>query len=67
MNPRNMLIIAVLMLIVGAVLPFLLVLRVIPSTFFLNFFAYGVSVGGLFLGVVGTAQYLRKQDRGDYR
>ena len=66
MNPRNLLIIGFLMVVVGAVLPFLIVIRLLPSTFLLNFIAYGVSVGGLFLGVLGIAQYVHKHDRGDY-
>lgn len=52
-------IIGFLMVLAGAVLPFLIVLRILPSTFFLNFFAWGVSVAGLFLGVIATAYYVR--------
>jgi hypothetical protein len=40
-----------------------MVMRVIESTFFLNFFAWGASVSGLFLGFIGVATWtkLRKE------
>ena len=66
MKTNRLLFIAFLMVLAGAVLPFLMVIKVVPSTFLLNFIAYGVSIGGLFLGVIGTAQYVGKRDRGDY-
>ena len=37
----------------GALLPFLMVLGVLESTFFLNFFAYACQVSGLFVGMYG--------------
>ncbi len=43
----------------GALLPFLMVMRLLPSTFFLNFFSYAASVSGLFLGLLGIAIYVR--------
>lgn len=48
-----------LLVLTGAVLPLLMVLRVVPSTFFLNFLSYSASVAGLFLGVLGGALYAR--------
>ena len=66
MKTNRLLFIAFLMVLAGAVLPFLMVIKVVPSTFLLNFIAYGISIGGLFLGVIGTAHYVRRQDRGDY-
>lgn len=66
MNPKKMLIIASVMLVVGAVLPFLILIHLVPSTFLLNFLSYGVSVGGLFLGTIGIAHYVRKEDGGQY-
>lgn len=58
--------------LLGAILPFLIILGFLPSTFFLNFLAYGVSTAGIFLGVIGVATYVRKhrppeeEDWGDY-
>ncbi len=47
----------------GAVLPFLMVMRIVPSTFVLNFIAFSTSVIGIFLGVIGVAMHtgLKKQ------
>jgi hypothetical protein len=43
----------------GIVLPFLMVIKVLESTFFLNFFSWGASVAGLALGTIGFAMYAR--------
>lgn len=43
----------------GLVLAWLLVLHILPSTFFLNFISYFSSVAGVYLGVIGTALYVR--------
>lgn len=57
--PFNRLIaIGFLCVLAGAVLPFLIVIQWIESTFFLNFFAFAVSMVGIFLGVLGTATYV---------
>jgi predicted membrane channel-forming protein YqfA (hemolysin III family) len=47
------------LLLLGAVLAWLLVLRIIPSTFLLNFLSYTASVAGLFMGLVGVVLYVR--------
>ncbi len=44
----------------GVVLPFLMVLRLLTSTFGLNFLAFICQVGGLFLGLIGLANYARR-------
>jgi len=44
-------------MLLGIVLPFLMVIKVLESTFFLNFFAWGASVAGLALGTIGFAMY----------
>ena len=67
MSPRLMIIIAFLMVLMGAVLPFLMVIKVLPASLLLSFISYGVSVGGLFLGIVGAAHYVRDRDWRDYR
>jgi hypothetical protein len=65
-------VIAVILLVIGAVLPFLMVIRVLESTFFLNFLSYVASVAGLFLGFIGIAMYVgeargkKKDDWHDY-
>jgi mannose/fructose/N-acetylgalactosamine-specific phosphotransferase system component IIC len=47
------------MVLLGAILPFLIVLKVLPSTIFLNFFSYILSVAGLMLGIAGLAYAVR--------
>jgi hypothetical protein len=62
-----LILIGFVMVLLGAILPFLMVMRIITSTFFLNFFSYGMSVLGLFLGLIGSAyfvRYHRRKNRG---
>jgi hypothetical protein len=42
-------------MLLGIALPFLMVIQVLESTFFLNFFSWGASVAGLALGTIGFA------------
>jgi hypothetical protein len=58
-QPVYLMIFAFILLLVGWILPFLMVIHVIPSTFFLNFFSYTVSTIGLIVGVVGAVYYVR--------
>ncbi len=60
---RLFILIGFLLVLAGAVLPLLMVLTILPSTFFLNFFSYSASVAGLFLGVLGGALYARATRR----
>lgn len=66
MKPRNILAVGFALVLSGAVLPFLILMGVFPSTFFLNILAYAVSVSGLILGVVGAAQYVNRRDDEHY-
>ena len=55
------------LVLLGAILPFLMVMKILTSTFFLVFFSYTASVGGLFMGVAGVSylvRYRKKKDRG---
>jgi hypothetical protein len=61
--PWGLILIGFVLVLIGVVLPFLMVIRAIPSTFFLNFFAYGASLTGLFLGIIGASTYMRNRDR----
>ena len=58
-SPRLLLSLGVILLLLGVVLPFLMVMHVLESTFFLNFFSWGASVTGLALGTIGFALYVR--------
>ena len=72
MQMYRLLIIGFVLVLAGAVLPFLMVLRVIEPSFLMSFVSYAASVGGVFLGVLGVAQYVgthrqRDQDEYDWR
>lgn len=53
-DPRILLPVAFVLLMVGFILPVLMVMQMLPSTFFLNFFAYTASFLGLMLGIIGA-------------
>ncbi len=61
LSPWMMIGIGFLLVLFGAVAPFLMVMKILPSTFFLNFLAYAASLSGLILGVVGSLMYIRKR------
>lgn len=61
--PERLIVAALFMLLFGCVMPFLMVIKVFESTFFLNFLSYGMSVAGLLLGIVGIAMLRTKQKR----
>ena len=63
-NPRFLLSLGVILMLLGVILPFLMVIHVLESTFFLNFFSWGASVAGLSFGTIGFAMYakVRKRD-----
>ncbi len=58
-SPHFLLILGVLMMLLGIVLPFLMLIQVLESTFFLNFFSWGLSVAGLAFGTIGFAMWSR--------
>ena len=58
-SPRFLLSLGIVLMLLGIVLPFLMVIKVVESTFFLNFFSWGASVAGLTLGTIGFAMYSR--------
>jgi uncharacterized membrane protein len=52
-SPRLFLGLGLFLMMLGIVLPFAMVIHVIESTFFLNFFSWGASVVGLALSMIG--------------
>jgi uncharacterized membrane protein YqjE len=58
-DPRSYILLGFVLVLLGFVLPFLMVLRIVESSFFLNFLSYGASVAGLLLGLIGAAWYIR--------
>ena len=47
------------MMLVSMVLPWLMVLQILRSTFFLNFLAYGLSVAGMLIGFIGMVSIVK--------
>jgi hypothetical protein len=60
---KTLLIVGLGLVLLGAVLPFLMVMRIIPASFALSFLSYGASVIGLFLGLIWAAMYAGKHRR----
>jgi len=58
-NPKRLILIGFFLVLAGAVLPFLMVIQVLESTFLLNFFSFFATMAGLLLGMVGAATYVR--------
>ena len=58
-NPFLLIIIGFVLVVAAAVLSWLIFLHILPSTYLLDFFTFGMSVLGLFLGLVGAALYVR--------
>ena len=57
-SSRGIILIGFVLVLLGFLLPLLIVIKVLESTFFLNFFSFIASVVGLFMGLLGTAQYV---------
>lgn len=60
-SPRLLLSLGLFLMLLGIVLPFLMVIQVLESTFFLNFFSWGASVVGLALGTIGFATWSKNR------
>ena len=56
-NPRFLLVLGIILMLLGIALPFLMVIHVLKPTFFLNFLSWASSVGGLAFGTIGFAMY----------
>lgn len=62
-NPKRLIAIAIGMLLFGCIVPFLMTIKVIESTLFLNFLSFGLSTLGLFLGIAGVSVLKVKQGK----
>ena len=58
-HPWKLLVVAFVLLLLGVLLPLLIVLGLLPSTFFLNFLAYVATFSGMILGLIGSVLYAR--------
>jgi membrane associated rhomboid family serine protease len=64
-SPIGLMIIALILLLLGVVMPFLMMMQLLQSTLLLNFLAYAASTGGLVLGIVAVSLYWRPEDKED--
>jgi uncharacterized membrane protein len=60
-NPFKLIIVAIVLLLMGAILPFLMVMGLLESTLALCFMAGLSSPAGLILGVIGIAMHMRSR------
>lgn len=61
LNPKLLVVLGVLMMVVGGVIiPLLMVIHALESNWFLIFGSYAVSVSGLYLGIIGMARVVHK-------
>ena len=58
-SPRFLLSLGLILMLLGVLLPFLMVIHALESSFFLNFFSWGASVAGLAFGTIGFAMLSR--------
>ncbi|MBC7879503.1 MAG: hypothetical protein H7Y59_20235 [Anaerolineales bacterium] len=54
-SPRLLLALALTLMLLGIIFPFLMVIHVIPSSFFLNFLSWGSTIVGWALGMIAVA------------
>ncbi|HSM25383.1 MAG TPA: hypothetical protein VK856_11015 [Anaerolineaceae bacterium] len=59
LTPTQFVFLGLFLVILGVVLPFLMVMGVLESTLFLNFFSFFISLAGIIMGVIGSAYYVR--------
>lgn len=57
-NPVVMMIVGTLLMILGVILPLLMVIQVVRSTFLLSFFSYGASLAGMVIAFLGLFTYI---------
>ncbi len=63
MNPRRLIFLGFLLVLAGAVLPFLMVIRLLDASLWLSFVSYGSSVSGMFVGLLGAASIIGERNR----
>jgi hypothetical protein len=62
-HPKKIILIGFFLVLFGFVTPFLMVIKIIESTFFLNFLSHAASTSGLFLGIIGAAMLFSRGKR----
>lgn len=64
-NSRNLILVALALLIIGVILPFMMVLELLESTLLLSFLSAASSTSGFILGFVGIAKYVGSRRQRD--
>ncbi|MCK4221597.1 MAG: hypothetical protein KAX25_01915 [Dehalococcoidia bacterium] len=59
-NPVRLIIIGLVLVLCGAILPFMMVIGVLPKTFVASALAYACSIAGAVTGLVGMVAYRRR-------
>lgn len=62
-GPLLQIVIGAVLMVVAVVLAFLMLLKLVPVSFSLSFFAFSLSVGGMVVGIVGVSHLVRPTDR----
>ncbi len=62
-SPRFLIGLGLFLMLLGIVIPFFMILKLLPLGFFLSFLAYGSSVTGLAVGTIGVAFYVRRNPK----
>ena len=63
-SPRLLISLGLVLMLMGVILPYLMLAKVVESTFLLNFISWDASVAGMFLGSIGGSMWV-KMNKGD--
>lgn len=63
LDPRLMMGIGTALMLLGVILPLLILIKVLESTYFLNFFSYICQITGLILAMLGLVTYVRTRKK----
>ena len=61
LSPFGLMAVGFVMLLAGFAIPFLMMIQVLQPSFLGAFLAYFLSLGGLIVGVIGTAIFARQR------
>jgi Trk-type K+ transport system membrane component len=59
LRPEQFILIGFFLVLLGFVLPLLMVVHVIQTTYVLSFVSSGAATAGLFMGIIGASRYIR--------
>ena len=58
-RPKRTILLGFILMLLGVIFPLLMVMKILESTFFLNFLSYTLSLVGMILGIIGIAFQFR--------